>query len=168
MPGYVIHLAVANVHLRTSNDVRNRDAFLRGVIAPDMILPKAESHFGEDSSNPNLNLFADTHNLRDDYQRGYFFHLLTDFLFYNRFLANFAWSPAIYDDYDRLNRMLIETYQVVVPQEVQGSVGFRDDEPQVLNFERICGFIDCVGVIDLDELLRTRAYDELPIPSHDA
>ena len=168
MPGYVIHLATAYVHLRTQCDVRDAGAFLRGVIAPDQLLPKTESHFGDDTANPGLDLFADTHDMRDDYQRGYFLHLLADYLFYNRFLSDFVWSPAVYDDYDRLNARLVEAYGVAVPEEVRGTVGFRDDDLEVFRFDRICGFIDTVGAIDLDELLRTRDYDGIPLEKHGA
>lgn len=161
MPGYVIHLATAKVHLKNHRDIQDVDAFLKGVIAPDMIHPKTESHFGEDTARPNLNLFIDTHDLRDSYERGYFFHLLTDFLFYGGFIKDFVWTPAVYDDYDRLNRMLMNDYQVIVPEEVRDCVGFRDDDLEVFDYARIRGFIDSVGEIDLDELLRTRAFDGL-------
>lgn len=168
MPGYVIHLAVANVHLSCRHDVRDADAFLRGTIAPDLLLPKEASHFGDDTARPGLDLFADTHDLSDDYQRGYFLHLLTDHLFYNRFLSDFVWSPAVYDDYDRLNERLVKAYGVVVPNEVSDCVGFRDDDLEVFRFERICGFIDTVGAIDLDEILRTRRYDAICLEPHGA
>ena len=63
MPGYVIHLSTAYVHLRTQCDVRDAGAFLRGVIAPDLLQPKAASHFGDDTTNPGLDLFANAHDI---------------------------------------------------------------------------------------------------------
>ena len=161
MPGYVIHLATANVHLGNFSDVSDPEAFLRGVIAPDMIHPKTESHFGEDTACPDLNLYIDTHDLQNSYERGYFFHLLTDFLFYGGFMRDFVWTPAVYDDYDRLNRMLMDDCRVAVPDEVLDCMGFRDGGLEVFGYDRIRGFIDSVGKIDLDGLLQTRAFDEL-------
>lgn len=167
MPGYVIHLACANVHLRVHQDVHDAEAFRRGVIAPDMVKPKKDSHYSDgDTAHPDLDRYVDTHDLGDDYQRGYFFHLLTDCLFYNRFLEGFVWCPAVYDDYDRLNGRLVRAYQVAVPDEVVDVVGYRDDDLEVFRFDRVCGFIDEVGAVDLDTLLCTRAYDELPITHH--
>ena len=163
MPGYVIHLATAKVHLREHDDVRDTSAFLRGVIAPDMTLPKDKSHYGDDTANPGLDLFADTHDLRDDYQRGYFFHLLTDYLFYNRYLSDFEWSPAVYDDYDRLNARLVKAYDVTVPPEVSDCVGYRYDSLEVFDFDGICHFIDAVGAADIDALLQTRDYDSVAL-----
>ena len=96
------------------------------------------------------------------------FRSLADYLFYNRFLDGFVWSPAVYDDYDRLNARLVEAYGVAVPEEVRGTVGFRDDDLEVFKLDRICGFIDAVGAIDLDELLHTRDYDGIPLEKHGA
>ena len=55
-----------------------------------------------------------------------------------------------------------------MPEEVRGTVGFRDDDLEVFKLDRICGFIDAVGAIDLDELLRTRDYDGIPLEKHNA
>ena len=163
MPGYVIHLAAANAHLANFDDVRDRDAFYEGVIAPDLRHPKDESHFGKSPSHSNPDLYLDTIDTLGDFELGYYYHLLTDHLFYRRFMENVRWIPAIYDDYDRLNGRLIEAYGVIVPEKVRHTVGSRDDAPVLLDYEAVCGFIDTVGAIDLEELMRTHDYAGLVI-----
>ena len=68
MAGYVIHLAIAKKYLE-KNDIKDKDAFLSGVIMPDL-LDKRSSHYGENTSNPNLNEFLKANSLDSDYNKG--------------------------------------------------------------------------------------------------
>ena len=86
-------------------------------------------------------------------------HLVTDYLFYTKFLKNFEWTPDIYDDYDRLNRLLIERYQIEIPEEIRSVVQFKDGQLKVLEFDSICSFIEAVGKINISELIQNRQYD---------
>ena len=49
----------------------------------------------------DLNKFVQEHSNFDSYTEGYFLHLATDHLFYNRFLK--TWNKSIYEDYNLLN-----------------------------------------------------------------
>ena len=87
MPGYVIHLAVAKEYLKKSkNRNENEEEFINGVIFPDSVKDKAITHYGEKSSKSNLYEFLKDKNVNNSFYRGYFLHLLTDYLFYNKYV----------------------------------------------------------------------------------
>ena len=55
MPGYVIHLAVAEEYLRKQKKVKeNYNDFIEGVIYPDSVTDKSLTHYGQKSSLANL------------------------------------------------------------------------------------------------------------------
>lgn len=146
MPGYVIHLAVAKAY-EANNRIEDIEEFERGIIAPDMASDKAKSHYGLYSSQPDLNEYIRQHRKFDEYTEGYFIHLLTDHLFYNRFLTR--WDSSIYDDYDRLNRVLIEKYGISIPKEIQSFIQFKSGKPEILGTDKLYEFIDSIGKLDL-------------------
>lgn len=151
MPGYVIHLAVAKKHIELNN-IRNEDEFVRGVIAPDLLKQAGlDSHYGN-SSTPNLREFLKKHNIETDYNKGYFLHLVTDYIFYNKFLDR--WSPEIYEDYNSLNYNLIKKYGLIIPKEVQEYVKFQDKALTILNFDDIISFIETVGKIPINQMYK--------------
>ncbi len=151
MPGYVIHLAVAEKNAKLS-DIRNKEEFMRGVIAPDLLKSVGiDSHYGN-SSSPNLKSFLKNHNLEKDYNKGYFLHLVTDYLFYNNFLEK--WVPQIYDDYNTLNSILIKKYSIQLPKEVQNCVKFEDKALTILNFDDIISFIETVGKMPINQMCK--------------
>lgn len=156
MPSFTIHLAVAKKYLETHKQ-ENEQEFLKGVIAPDL-KDKTISHFGEYSSCPNLNRFCKEVGLNSSYNRGYFLHLLTDDLFYNKFLKRF--SEEIYHDYDKINKALIEKYDLKIPNEIKEKVKFEDGSTQILDLENICKFIDTVGNIELEAYIKLKEEKE--------
>ena len=86
MPGYVIHLAIAKEYIK-KHKIEDRIEFLKGSIAPDGNQNKVESHYSihGTSSGSNLYLYLQKNKLDNDYNKGYFLHLLADFLFYNKY-----------------------------------------------------------------------------------
>ena len=148
MPGYTIHLAIAKKHFE-KNDIKNQNEFLKGAISPDL-LDKSISHYGESSSSPDFNKFLETNSLDSEYNQGYFLHLITDYLFYNKFLKKF--SNEIYRDYDKLNEFLINKYNLEIPSEIKSIVKFGQGEPKILNRESICKFIEVVASIDIKKI----------------
>ncbi|MBE6588428.1 MAG: hypothetical protein E7647_08480 [Ruminococcaceae bacterium] len=147
MPSYTIHLAAAKRYLEY-NAEDDPAAFLRGVLAPDL-QKKPESHYGPQSSSPGLEVYKKEVGLDDSYKRGYYFHLLTDYYFYNEFLTEF--SKEIYNDYDKLNRAIIERYGIEVPEYVRDTVAFKDGEPKLLSKNRVFSFIDRIGAMSLTD-----------------
>ena len=73
--------------------------------------------------------------------------MITDYLFYNRYLK--AFSKDIYNDYDILNKYLIEKNHVILPEKIQNQVFFKDGELKLLDKETIITFIDTVSQINL-------------------
>ena len=118
MAGYVIHLAVAEEYLKKHSDIK--EEFIEGVIYPDSVPDKSLTHYGSKSSKVILKDFLKENKLEDSYKRGYFLHLVTDYLFYNKYLDIF--TKDIYNDYDILNKFLIEKYNVKIPIKVQDKV----------------------------------------------
>lgn len=146
MPSYVIHLAVAKKYLENHKE-EDFEEFYRGVVAPDLA-DKKVSHYGEYSSSPDLNKYYNEVGLDNSYNRGYFLHLVTDYLFYNKFLQSF--SSEIYEDYNKINSDLIEKYNISIPKEIEEKIKFKEGIPSILDINRICKFIDAVGQVELE------------------
>ena len=149
MPGYIIHIAIGKQYAQ-KNKITDLNDFIKGIIMPDL-LDKRTSHYGNDSSCPNLKKFLAENNLDSDYNKGYFLHLITDYLFYNKFLECF--SEKLYSDYNKLNQFLIKKYHIEnIPPEIQDCVGFESGEPVILKPAKICKVIDAVSDLDLSQL----------------
>jgi len=150
MPGYVIHLAVGKVYAQ-NNKIEDLNVFERGIIEPDMVENKAISHYGPYSSQPGLNQFVEANGISSSYNEGYFLHLVTDYLFYQKFLSR--WDKAIYDDYNKLNSRIMQKYGIVVPKDVQEKVKFKNGETSILNEEDLYKFINAVGKINFRQII---------------
>lgn len=154
MPGYVIHLAVAEEYLRKHKEKKEEyDDFIQGVIFPDSVKDKSETHYGRASSQANLYKFLEENEIQDSFKRGYFLHLLTDYLFYNQYIEYF--SKDMYNDYDILNRKLMEKYNVTLPEKVKGAVYFKEGlELKILSLPLVEKFIEDVSKLDIDEVIK--------------
>lgn len=153
MPGYVIHLSIAEEYLRKhKNKPENYKEFIEGVIFPDSIKEKYKTHYAnanEGSSKANLDRFLKDINLDTSFNRGYFLHLLTDYLFYNKYIDTF--SNDIYNDYDILNDMLIKKYGVSIPEKVKDNVFFKNGNLKILSVELVEKLIDEISNLDLQD-----------------
>ena len=157
MPGYVIHLAVAEEYLRKQKKVKeNYNDFIEGVIYPDSVTDKSLTHYGQKSSLANLYNFLKENDLKDSFKRGYFLHLLTDYLFYNKYLDRC--SKDIYNDYDILNRKLIEKYKVKLPEKIKKYVFFKDNldglQLKILTYALVYKLIDDISNMQLDDIAK--------------
>jgi hypothetical protein len=151
MAGYVIHLAVAEQYIRKHKDENNNyEEFINGVIFPDSVKDKSKTHYGSESSKSNLYNFLLDKSLDTAFNRGYFLHLLTDYIFYNKYLD--CISKDIYNDYDILNKTLIEKYNVNLPKEIQNSVFFLKGKLKILSLEMIEKLIEEISNMCIDEI----------------
>ena len=151
MAGYVIHLAVAEAYIKKHpQDIQDYNNFIKGVIAPDNVSDKSITHYGEKSSKANLKNFLEKNKINDDYYKGYFLHLVTDYLFYNKFLEYF--SKDIYNDYDILNKSLQQVFNVTIPKSVQNKVFYKDGLTKILNLEDTIKFIEKTSDYSLIEI----------------
>ena len=154
MPGYVIHLSVAEEYLRKHNEVKeDYNEFIEGVIFPDSVKDKSETHYGPSSSQANLVDFLKENELNTSFKRGYFLHLFTDYLFYNKYIDTF--SKDIYNDYDLLNKGLMEKYKVILPEKVKNQVFFKENEElKLLSRELVEKIINEVSEYDIDDIAK--------------
>lgn len=150
MPGYVIHLAVAERYLNKHQDKKeNYEEFIEGVIFPDSEEDKEKTHYGKGSSNSNLYKFLQEHKLDNSFNRGYFLHLLTDHLFYNYYIDSFC--KDLYNDYDMLNKELINEYEVKLPEKVEKFVFYKEgDNFRILNRELAHIVVKEISELDID------------------
>ena len=162
MAGYVIHLAIAEEYLKKHKDVKeDYDEFIKGVIYPDSVTDKSLTHYGIKSSKVILNDFLQDNEINNSYMRGYFLHLITDYLFYNKYLEEF--TKDIYNDYDILNKKLIEKYNVVLPENIQNNVFYEDGETKILTMELAIKIIDEISDLNLNAVekeIRKNPNDE--------
>lgn len=154
MPGYVIHLVVAKRYKeKHSEDINEYNKFIEGVIYPDGVEDKSITHYGQKSSKVNLESFLENNEINDDFNKGYFLHLVTDYLFYNRFLDYF--TKDIYNDYDILNKRLEEKYNVELPQKVKDKVFYKTGETKILKLENVIKFIEDTTDYSLEDVKKS-------------
>lgn len=162
MAGYVIHLAIAEEYLRKHKDIKeDYEEFIKGVIYPDSVTDKSLTHYGIKSSKVILKDFLQDNEINNSYMRGYFLHLITDYLFYNKYLEKF--SKDIYNDYDILNKRLIEKYNVVLPVNIQNNVFYKEGETKILTMELAIKIIDEISDLNLNAVekeIRENSNDE--------
>ena len=162
MAGYVIHLAVAEEYLKKHNNIKeDYNEFIKGVIYPDSVTDKSLTHYGIKSSKVILRDFLQENEIKNSYMRGYFLHLVTDYLFYNKYLEKF--SKDIYNDYDILNKDLIEKYNIKLPKEIIDSVFYKKGQTKILSMELAIKVIDEISDLDLNVIekeIRENPNDE--------
>jgi hypothetical protein len=150
MPGYVVHIAIAQEYLKKHKKVFSQD-FILGCIQPDFTEDKSKSHYGKSPAYTNLGNFLKENNIDSDFKQGYFLHLVTDYLFYNYYVEGFK-KPQIYDDYDFTNDFLIQKYNVILPEQVKDKVFFKKGTPQILPLSLACKFIDEISSLTLENI----------------
>ena len=138
MASAVIHLAVAKV-LEPYFNIKNKKDYYLGSIAPDIAKQigrtKQRSHFlySEKQDVPNIKMFTTKYQYFyiNDFDLGYYIHLFTDKLWFDKFLNNLVQSNSIhlidgtvitlppeelpkliYSDYTNLNIQVIEEYDM--------------------------------------------------------
>ena len=158
MPGYIIHLAVGKIYSQ-NNKIENIEEFEKGILAPDGQKDKGKSHYGQSSSKPGLDKFIKENGIKNSYDEGDFLHLLTDHLFYNKFLDK--WKPSIYDDYDKLNYDIIQKYGITIPERVKEKVKFADGKTKLIDKEELYKFIEMVGKIKVREIISRKEKNDI-------
>ena len=141
MAGYVIHLAVGEEYIRRyKDDIKDKQEFLKGIVAPDRTDDNKKAHYGEKDSIESLKNFIQINKekLDTDYIKGYFLHLFTDYIFYGKYFAR----GHYYEDYDRTNKIIIEKYNVKVPEELKEYAKFVKGEPTHLKYYLIYEIIE--------------------------
>lgn len=150
MPGYVIHIAIAQEYLKKHKRDVSKE-FILGSIEPDFTIDKAKTHYGTSPAYTSLKKYLESNKIDTNFNQGYFLHLVTDYLFYNHYMDKIE-KPQIYDDYDFTNKALIEKYNVILPENVKNKVFFKEGTPKIMTLSLACKVIDEISEYTLEEI----------------
>ena len=99
-----------------------------------------------------------------DYDRGIFFHLVTDYEFYTSFLNKeklksldyTTFKEYIYHDYESVNNHVKSKYGVVLPESIKKyDISNGDDNCYLIDRNELDIFITSLGCISLDDYMNT-------------
>ncbi len=168
-----IHLAIAKKYLEKNNTL-NYDKFIAGTLYPDAVNDNDKSHYtdknrGRDNvshvrGKVNLYSFLQDHNNLDDFELGWFLHLITDYLFFEEcFTTKYllensyeSFCKDLYFAYSCLNTYLSEEYKIVeedyksYPSELYPGILYQDC---ILSKDAINIFIKKVSSIDINSYI---------------
>lgn len=150
MPGFVIHLAIGQEYLRKQNKNYSEE-FQKGIVAPDFIDDKSKTHYGKSPRYTNLKKFLDNNKIDTDFNKGFFLHLITDYLFYNYYVTNTGKS-VLYNDYDITNKSIMEKYNVTLLDSVKDKIFFKEGVPEILTLELSYKIIDEISNVNLERI----------------
>ena len=129
MASFVIHLAIAKEYLEKHKE-NNPIDFEEGNIAPDLATDKILAHYGPITAKPSLYRYLQENPVDNSYNRGYFLHLATDYLFYNNFV--------------------IDTYQLKVPEKIKKYMNSQEGTLSLFTKKDLINFISKMSNVNLD------------------
>lgn len=174
MASPVIHLAIAKKYLENKKGLDYRNV-MAGTLYPDAADDNDKTHYtdvnrGSDNvshvrGKVNLYEFLKEHDDLDDFEVGWFLHLVTDYLFFEECFTEEYLQSNSYEDfckdlyfaYNCLNRYIPEKYQITMedyqdyPSEYYEGIPYEDC---ILPKEMIDDFIKRVSVIDVDDYIK--------------
>ena len=169
-----IHLAIAKKYLE-QHPFLNYRKVIAGTLYPDTAINKDEAHYtdlnrGSDNvshvrGKVNLYLFLKNHEFLNDFELGWFLHLITDYLFFEEcfstdYLLQHSYEQFckdLYFAYDHLNLYLSEKYNLTendyidYPDEYYPGVPYKEC---ILQKDVIDKFINRVSSINLEEYIK--------------
>lgn len=168
-----IHLAIAKMYLERNKEILNKNQVLSGTLYPDTIKDKNMSHYadldkrGKDNRSHlqgkvNLFSFLKEHESLNDFEMGWFIHLVTDYLFFDEcFSDEYLFSHSyeefrkdLYFSYDCLTNYLMERYNITIEDYTVYTSEYypgKTYQKCLLSKEMIDSFILRVGSIDFRE-----------------
>ena len=180
MASFNIHLAIGKQYIEKRSQIKNKDEFYKGIIAPDLVENKAETHYSGQqdkddllyylSKKVQLEKFIEKEKIDTDYQKGVFLHLITDYLFFNKFFEKKYLSNVTYEEfcqdlyysYDQTNKYIEKEYKInnmIFVQEISKNIQKSKKEKNItdekrtniISIKKIDEFIDLVSSIDLEQ-----------------
>lgn len=134
MPGFNIHLAIGKRYIEKQKNkkdvIKNENSFYNGLVAPDLVTDKKISHYTTETNKNNLekyllekvrlDLYLKDNKVETDFEKGVFLHLLTDYLFFNKFfekefIKNIDYQDFVRDlyySYEMTNEYLNKKYNI--------------------------------------------------------
>lgn len=179
MPGFNIHIAVANKYLNNNkNKYKSRLEFLKGSVYPDLSIDKAKSHCSGPindnlsislKSKVNLGEYLSLNKGNTDFDEGVLLHLVTDYYFYNYFfdseyIRNTSYDQFqndIYYSFDQVDDYVKNKYSVeyeVYRNEILSDfekyklIKYNEETQNIIDIEKLDKFIDAMSIINLDDI----------------
>lgn len=134
MPGFNIHLAIGKRYIEKQKNkkdvIKNENSFYNGLVAPDLVTDKKISHYTTETNKNNLekyllgkvrlDLYLKDNKVETDFEKGVFLHLITDYLFFNKFfekefIKNIDYQDFVRDlyySYEMTNEYLNKKYNI--------------------------------------------------------
>lgn len=155
MANYTLHIAIAKEYLKNHKGY-NEEEFIKGTIYPDTVKDKTKTHFAINSAQANLKEFLKYYSIKDSYYAGWFLHLIVDIEFYQDYLNDWDnrvdnYRELLYQDYDILNKELIEKYNIILPDKIKDVCKEKEGELTYIKRETIYDFIKKISRIDIEK-----------------
>lgn len=168
-----IHLAIAKNYLDKHKEL-DYEKVIAGTLYPDAVEDNDTSHYtdkkrGNDNvshirSKVNLYSFLEEHKKMDDFEFGWFLHLITDYLFFEECFTTEYLLEKSYEDfckdlyfaYNCLNSYLTEKYHITerdyksYPSEYYSGIPYQNC---ILPINMIDKFIARVSSINIDNYI---------------
>lgn len=179
MPSFNIHLAVA-IKYCEKYKIDDEKSFFEGSVYPDLVKDKKITHYTKPRDKNNLKeyllrkvdleAYLNNNEIKNDFDRGFFLHLLTDKIFFDSFfdeeyVNNTKFSEFIkclYYSYDKTNRYLEEKYGITsdrIGQTLMNRIRYVPEKKEVLKnilpLEKLDKFIENVAKINIEEYIRS-------------
>ena len=175
MASLMIHQIVGEEYCKR-HKVQSEYMFLNGNLVPDLVKDKKPTHFSARCRNRtytesiqnkvNLQAFCEAMDIESSFNKGFFLHLITDQVFFYKYLLNNPRYRAIehenqldiqeilYRDYYRNNKYLMEKYPNAILSMVPSFAKVtRDDVDamEILSNEDIDEIIEMCASVDLEQ-----------------
>lgn len=180
MASFNIHLAVGKRYL-DKHKINNVNEFMRGIIEPDLTPNKNQSHYTKErydntlltylNTKVDLRAFLNKNKINDDYMKGVFLHLITDYLFFTDFFDKEYLNTITYEEfckdlyfsYDLTDDYLEEKYNInlgnfsdkihknIKKLKKEKNVSENIKRQNILEFNKLEGFIEKVSSINLKD-----------------
>lgn len=169
MAGLTIHIAITKEYLRKNGDnIKEKEDFYRGTIAPDfnektmeLEKDKSRTHYGTwGNGNVELDIKKFLQDpkvkIEQDFWKGYFFHLLSDYYFYHVYFKEEHDEAAengerLYHDYDCLNKVLLNKYEIVPVECLDKWMRIVEGKTKYLKQEKVIQFIEEIASINIEK-----------------
>lgn len=178
MASLMMHLVIADKYCKLHN-IEDTLEFVSGSIAPDVLNNKEASHYVDDNikretyidlikNRVDLIKFCKVNVMANDYVKGYFLHLITDYVFYTQYMLKLNKikllencdiqyvKNIVYDEYNRLNTYLIKKYPdiniEILPPECRENINLESD---IFNTDDIEKVIDFCARLDLNKIFQS-------------
>ena len=172
MAHVAIHEIIADRYIQKHpNEIKDVKEFVKGAVAPDLDEEmtnkrkfKDSSHYGRWSNGnveTNIDKFLEDENvgINQDYWKGYFLHLYTDYQFYNNhFNEEFEemrrTKGNLREDYDYLFKEILGRYNVTLSKYTDKYVNVKEGEPRYIKLEKLLDFIEEISDINIDDKVK--------------